>query len=324
MAPANRNRSPYDLPPDTIASLTHVSKKYCMKLKRSLAFGVQDIARELLGYGGSLTLRKDEFLAVDDVSFDLKAGESVALMGRNGSGKSTTLKLIAGLLKPDAGTVAYRGRLCPLIELGTGFNPILSGRENVYINASVHGIPGREVKRLFDRIVEFAEIGDFIDSPLRTYSSGMTVRLGFAIATQLKPDLLIVDEVLAVGDLAFKAKCMKHLQSLKAEGTSIVLVSHQPGHSAQLCDRTIVFDRGKIIADLPVEEGIEAYQKLLQLSAEAQALADGEMPAKETPVKRRRKKTMNGRRRRRSRTLVAEGGAVAAGEVALRRRRRTM
>lgn len=318
MSSASRDLSPFRLPADTVASLSHVSKKYCMKLKRSLAFGLQDIARELLGYSGDLTLRKDEFLAVDDVSFDLKIGESVALMGRNGSGKSTTLKLIAGLLKPDAGTVAYRGRLCPLIELGTGFNPILSGRENIYINAAVHGIPGREVKRLFDRIVDFAEIGDFIDSPLRTYSSGMTVRLGFAIATQLKPDLLIVDEVLAVGDLAFKAKCMKHLQSLKSQGTSIVLVSHQPGHSAELCDRTIVFDRGKILFDLPVDEGIAEYQKLLQLSVEAQALAAGEIAGEGTPVKRRRKKAAKRRRRRPSQDVSGSG------EVAVRRRRRML
>lgn len=320
MAPATRDRSSYKLPPDTIASLSHVSKKYCMKLKRSLAFGVQDIARELLGYGGNLTLRKDEFLAVDDVSFDLKAGESIALMGRNGSGKSTTLKLIAGLLKPDAGTVAYRGRLCPLIELGTGFNPILSGRENIYINAAVHGIPGRDVKRLFDRIVDFAEIGDFIDSPLRTYSSGMTVRLGFAIATQLKPDLLIVDEVLAVGDIAFKSKCVSHLLDLKAQGTSIVLVSHIRSHAAEICDRTIVFNRGKIHCDLPVDEGMDEYEKLLQLDEDARLRSAGETEGEKFRRPRTRKKSAKRRRPRKNRELVA--GNDSSGEVAVRRRRR--
>lgn len=315
---ATRARSPYDLPKDTVASLRHVSKKYCKKLKRALAFGLRDIARELLCYDGDVRLGRDEFLAVDDVHFDIKAGESLALVGRNGSGKSTTLKLIAGLLKPDAGSIAYRGRLCPLIELGTGFNPLLSGRENIYINAAVHGIPGRDVKRLFDRIVDFAEIGDFIDSPLRTYSSGMTVRLGFAIATQLKPDLLIVDEVLAVGDIAFKSKCMQHLQSLKQNGTSIVLVSHNQHHAKELCDRAIVFDRGKVQADLPIEEGVAFYNDLLHLSDAAQSFIQDEIGGEQLLPMQPRKKTSTKRRRPR-------GAKVAGtGEPAVRRRRRTI
>jgi len=223
---------------------------------------VKDIASDMLGRGQArLQLRQDEFYATNNVSFDVERGESVALIGRNGAGKSTLLKMINGLYPPDAGSIAVRGRIAALIELGAGFNPLLTGRENIYINAAVLGMNKTEVNRRLDDIVDFAELDSFIDMPLKSYSSGMKVRLGFAVASQLEPELLLIDEVLAVGDASFRAKCHRRLSTLRNNGTAFLLVSHNHHTLLATCSRGIVLNKGQTIADDEITAALHAYDK---------------------------------------------------------------
>lgn len=220
-----------------------------------------DIAGDLLGlHEPELRLRTDEFLAVDDVSFDVHPGESLALIGRNGAGKSTLLKMINGLFRPDSGQITVNGRMAALIELGAGFNPILSGRENIYVNAAVLGMTRRDVNKRLDAIVDFAELSSFIDMPLQNYSSGMRVRLGFAVASQLEPDILLIDEVLAVGDAAFRAKCYRRLSELMEAGTAFVLVSHSHHTLLTVCRTGVAMDKGKMFASGPIRTTLESYE----------------------------------------------------------------
>jgi lipopolysaccharide transport system ATP-binding protein len=193
---------------EVLVKVEGVSKKFCRDLKRSLWYGVKDISSELFGAKKNGQLRPKEFWAVDDVSFELRRGECLGLIGHNGAGKSTLLKMLNGLIKPDKGTITMHGRIGALIELGSGFNPILTGRENIYNNGSVLGFSRKEIDAKFDSIVEFAELSEFIDTPVQNYSSGMKVRLGFAVAAQMEPDVLLIDEVLAVGDIGFSFKCL--------------------------------------------------------------------------------------------------------------------
>lgn len=233
---------------EVILSVNGVSKKFCRDLKRSLLYGVQDIASEVLGLRDENDkLRSQEFWALKDVSFQLRRGEALGLVGKNGSGKSTLLRIIAGLINPDAGSVEVRGRVAPLIALGAGFNPILTGRENIYANMAILGLSKQEIDERFDEVVEFAEIGDAIDAPVRSYSSGMAARLGFASAIHTEPDILLIDEVLAVGDIKFRAKCYRRLQELRERGTSFVLVSHQAHAILSVCDSGIYLSKGQLI-----------------------------------------------------------------------------
>ena len=197
-----------------------------------------------------------------DVSFELKRGECLGLIGRNGAGKTTLLKMLNGLIKPDAGRIEMRGRVGALIALGAGFNPILTGRENIYVNASVLGLSKKEIDAKLDEIVDFAEIGDFIDTPVQNYSSGMAVRLGFAVASSLNPDVLLVDEVLAVGDLGFRYKCFRRIHSLLVNA-AVVFVSHDMGSVASLAQKIILMDRGSVLensTDCPAV--IQSYNNL--------------------------------------------------------------
>jgi lipopolysaccharide transport system ATP-binding protein len=207
-------------------------------------------------------LRPEEFWAVKDVSFELKRGECLGMIGRNGAGKTTFLRMLNGLVKPDQGRIEMRGRIGALIALGAGFNPILTGRENIYINGSVLGITTAEINRLFDRIVDFSGIEDFIDAPVQTYSSGMVVRLGFAVAAHLNPDILLVDEVLAVGDEGFQRKCLTKIGELKNNGTAIILVSHNMHTIATFAGDVVLMDGGKHKRFEDVSEGIRAYRAL--------------------------------------------------------------
>lgn len=248
-----------------LVKVEHVSKKFCHNFKQSLWYGLKDLVRDMTARNGvnELRLRPYEFLAVDDVSLELKRGECLGLIGRNGAGKSTVLKMLNGLIRPDAGQITIRGRVGALIELGTGFNPVLTGRENVYVNGAVLGFSKREIDARFDEIVAFADIADFIDAPVQSYSSGMRVRLGFAVASHIEPNLLLVDEVLAVGDVGFRMKCFQRILSLKERGTAIVLVTHQMPDVSRVCTRAVLLDHGRIVVDDSVPSCITAYDQLL-------------------------------------------------------------
>jgi ABC-2 type transport system ATP-binding protein len=198
----------------------------------------------------------DTFNAVDDVSFTIEQGESVGLMGLNGSGKSTLLKMINGVMRPDEGEILTRGRIAGLIATGAGFHPQLSGRDNVYLNAAILGMSEAETKRKFDQIVEFADIGRFLDTPVGNYSSGMFSRLGFAVAVHTDSDIFLIDEVLAVGDRPFKKKCLARMQEIRDEGRTMVYVSHAAASVRKMCDRVLVLEKGVLGFDGPVDEGI--------------------------------------------------------------------
>ena len=207
-------------------------------------------------------LRKVELLwALRHVSFQVRQGEAVGLVGANGSGKSTLLQLAAGVLRPAEGRVRVDGRVSPLIELAAGFDPELSGRDNVFLNGALLGRSRQEMARRLDRIVEFAELAEFIDLPVKNYSSGMYARLGFAVAVDVEPEILIVDEVLAVGDERFQAKCMERIRAIRATGTTLLYVSHSMEQVTALCDRVIVLHRGRLLHDGAPEEAIRRYRE---------------------------------------------------------------
>ncbi|MBO1750961.1 ABC transporter ATP-binding protein [Actinotalea sp. BY-33] len=218
-----------------------VSKRFVIRKEKSLK-------ERIVNFGRS-NLHKDDFWALRDVDLAISAGSTVGLVGPNGSGKSTLLKLIGGILQPTAGTVHLRGRLAALLELGAGFHPDLTGRENVYLNASILGLTRKEIDRHFDAIVDFSGIEKFIDTQVKFYSSGMYVRLAFAVAVHVDPDILLVDEVLAVGDEAFQRKCLERIRAFQHEGRTIVLVSHSLDQVAEFCDRAVVLEHGHVVTD---------------------------------------------------------------------------
>ena len=197
------------------------------------------------------------------ISFDVRQGESVALIGRNGCGKSTTLKLLSEIIYPTSGSIEKRGRVSSLLELGAGFHPDMSGRENIYINASIFGLSKKEIDRRLDGIIEFSELGNFINVPVRTYSSGMYMRLAFSVAISVDADILLVDEILSVGDAAFQAKCMAKINEIKAAGTTIVLVTHSMSQVNDVCDRAIWLNDGLIAAEGPCREVTDRYMDFM-------------------------------------------------------------
>jgi ABC-type polysaccharide/polyol phosphate transport system ATPase subunit len=204
-----------------------------------------------------------EFTALNKISFQIKKGSTVGIVGRNGSGKSTLLQIIAGILTPTTGKVKVNGRIAALLELGAGFNPEFTGRENVYLNASILGIEEEVIKRRFDEIVEFSEIGNFIDQPVKTYSSGMFVRLAFSVATLTNPEIVIIDEALSVGDEKFQRKCYNHLENLKNKGCTILFVSHSMRTVEQICDYAYLLDYGKLLGEGEPKKIIDQYHLLL-------------------------------------------------------------
>lgn len=226
-----------------------VSKKFCRNFKRSIYYGMEDIVRDTLGLRPSSdALRKDEYMAVDNISFTVRRGECVGLIGDNGSGKSTILKIINGIILPTRGQVTVRGRVGALLEVGAGFHPMLTGRENIYVSGSILGLGKREIDRKLESIIEFAELNKFIDTPVKFYSSGMHVRLAFAVAAHIQPDVLLLDEVLAVGDVGFRAKCINAITSLMAEA-AVIFVSHNLAEISRIASRVIVLNKGAIVAE---------------------------------------------------------------------------
>ncbi|MCB9162914.1 MAG: ABC transporter ATP-binding protein [Flavobacteriales bacterium] len=251
-----------------------LSKKFCTDLRTSLKYGVRDLGTELMGRGRSPELRPKEFWALDDVSFELRRGECLGLLGRNGAGKTTLLKMLNGLMKPDKGRIELHGRVGALIALGAGFNPVLTGRENVFVNAAVLGIPRQEVLRRFDEIVAFAELEDFIDMPVQNYSSGMTVRLGFSVAAVLmEPDILFLDEVLAVGDIGFAMKCLNRVREMMAN-SAVIFVSHSMPMVNAFCTRALVMQRGRVKLDT-TEMGLAMDMYISSFKVEERVTGNG-------------------------------------------------
>jgi lipopolysaccharide transport system ATP-binding protein len=248
---------------DVLIKVQGVSKKFCRSLKRSLWYGVQDVASDLNPFRSSQPenpeLRHDEFWAVNDVSFEVRRGECLGLIGHNGAGKTTLLKMLNGLIKPDKGRIEIRGRVGALIALGAGFNPVLSGRENVYVNGAVLGLKKKEIDEKIEEIIDFAEIGDFIDSPVQSYSSGMQVRLGFAVASCVHPDVLILDEILAVGDIGFQAKCLARISDIRRSGAALIFVSHNSHQLTMVCSHGILLDSGNQLLSGEVRSVLDAY-----------------------------------------------------------------
>ncbi len=233
----------------------NVSKRFQLQEGRTLREFVPAFLR---GNGWS-----EPFYALQDVTFSMDRGESVALIGRNGSGKSTILKIIAGVMAPTKGEVRVAGRVSPLIELGAGFHPDLTGRENVHLNGCLLGMSSKEVDAAFGAIVDFAELWEFIDTPVKRYSSGMYVRLAFAVAVHSNPEILLVDEVLSVGDTFFQEKCLKRMHEFQQRGTTIVVVSHDLQLLADFCEQAIWLEHGQIVEEGPAAEVVQKYSRVL-------------------------------------------------------------
>lgn len=232
----------------TSIEVSQVQKQFLLRHNRSL--------KELVVAAARRKKLADSFLALDDVNFEIEEGEAVALLGFNGSGKSTLLKLISGVMRPDSGTIRTRGRVAGLIEVGAGFHPDLTGRENVFLNGAILGMDEAVIERRFDEIVAFSEIERFIDTEVKFYSSGMFLRLAFAVAVHTDPEVFLVDEILAVGDEPFQRKCLVRIRELIAEGRTLVVVSHDLDMVSGLCARGIVLESGRLVADGPSDDAV--------------------------------------------------------------------
>ncbi|MGF1448114.1 MAG: polysaccharide ABC transporter ATP-binding protein [Opitutales bacterium] len=268
---------------DAAIEIEGVYKKFVRQADRHRSYLLRDLLLEISGLRrDNRTLRTDEFWAVENVFLRVEPGESVALVGRNGAGKSTLLKLIAGLLKPDAGRITIRGRMQSLINLGAGFNARLSGRENILNAGAVQGFSTRQMKAIEAEVIDFAEIEEFIDNPVHTYSSGMRARLGYAIAVHLQPDILLLDEVLAVGDFLFQNKCHLKMQELRHSGVTTVTVSHSHARLLQSCKKAAWIERGRLRAYGTTHEVIQSYLETTTAEAGLKASAS-KMPEDDEP-----------------------------------------
>lgn len=246
---------------DLCVAVSGVSKKFSRSLKRSFVYGARDIGRMLLGQSGDEVLRPSEFWAIRDVSFELRRGRSLGIVGLNGSGKTTLLRMISGILRPTLGEIQVNGRIAPMLALGAGFKPVLSGRENIFLNLSLLGVAEQDIRQRFDSIVDFAELSEAIEAPIGTYSSGMLARLGFACAVHTDPEILVVDEVLSVGDGRFRMKCRNRINELRRTGTSMLLVSHSAIMIETLADECLFLRGGTVAARGAPAEVLHAYEE---------------------------------------------------------------
>ncbi|PQP35846.1 ABC transporter ATP-binding protein [Desulfobacteraceae bacterium SEEP-SAG9] len=257
---------------DTIIRVENLGKKYLIKhqqqgnytaLRDVITDKVKSLGKKIISpwnhKRSSTYSTTEEFWALKDISFKVKQGEVIGIIGRNGAGKSTLLKIISRITEPTKGRIRINGRVASLLEVGTGFHPELTGRENIFLNGAILGMGKAEIKRKFDEIVTFAEVEKFLDTPVKRYSSGMYVRLAFAVAAHLEPEILVVDEVLAVGDASFQKKCLGKMHEVAGEGQTVIFVSHNMGAVQQLCTRAILIDGGKIIKDSNVSESVAIY-----------------------------------------------------------------
>ncbi|MBN9225380.1 MAG: ABC transporter [Microbacterium sp. SCN 70-27] len=240
-----------------VVVIDKVSKRFTLRKDNSLKERIVTLGRQGRSHA-------ETFDALNDVSFSIRAGSTIGLMGTNGSGKSTLLKIIGGIIDPTKGTVRRRGRMAALLELGAGFHPDLSGRDNVYLNAAILGLSREQTDAVFDEILAFSEIGDFIDTQVKFYSSGMYVRLAFAVAVHTDPDLLLVDEVLAVGDEAFQRKCMDKIHEFQREGRTIILVSHSASQVMEICDEGVVLKNGEVAFIGSAAEATKIHREILE------------------------------------------------------------
>ncbi len=260
-----------------VISVENLGKKYLLHhqsgrqpyvaLRDVLSDGIKKLGRKLTGHGSKRTAvaEKEEFWALRDVSFEVRQGERIGIIGRNGAGKSTLLKILSRITEPTTGRVRIKGRIASLLEVGTGFHPELTGRENIFLNGAIQGMNRAEIKKKFDEIVDFAEIEKFLDTPVKRYSSGMYVRLAFAVAAHLEPEILVVDEVLAVGDAQFQKKCLGKMEDVSAkEGRTVLFVSHNLEAMKLLCLRGILLDKGQRLVDKGIEETADCFEALIQ------------------------------------------------------------
>lgn len=256
------NSTTNGLSDDIVVSVKNVSKKFCKHLRRSMAYGIADLSKNLVGMKPDCTeLRNNEFWAVNNISFEIRRGEVLGLIGVNGSGKSTLLRLLTGIFPPDKGEISVKGRVGALIAIGAGFHPHMTGRENIYLNGTILGMTRAEISSQFDNIADFAEIRDFLDAPVSTYSSGMRVRLGFSIAAHLEPDVMLIDEVLAVGDAFFQYRCIERITSLRNAGTSMIFVSHNMHSIVSICDSALLMLNGQSQGKRAPSEAVDMYKK---------------------------------------------------------------
>lgn len=269
---------------EILVKVEGVSKKFCKDLKTSLWYGMKDLMIGVTGNKKDRELRPKEFWAVKDVSFELRRGECLGLIGHNGAGKSTLLKMLNGLINPDEGKITMKGRVGALIELGAGFNPILTGRENIYNNGAVLGFTRKEIEAKLEEIIAFSELEEFIDMPVQNYSSGMKVRLGFAVAAQMEPDVLLIDEVLAVGDLGFVLKCFKSMDQLIPK-TAVIFVSHNMPMVSRICNQIILLEKGEPkYGGADVSKGIDLYYNRFLMSDSSVVFNDGTIESLELKI----------------------------------------
>lgn len=250
-----RNKEKYELPEDVLLEAKDVSMCYRLPMAK------EDSLKEFAVHFVTGKLKYREFWALKNFSFTVKRGENLAIIGANGAGKSTLLRVIAGILKPTKGRIYSQGNIVPLLQLGAGFDYNASGRENIFFNGAILGFGKKEMMEKYEAIVKFAELEKFINAPLKTYSSGMVMRLGFAIATEVTPDIVLVDEVLSVGDEHFQNKCKERIEMLQRNGSTFILVTHSPARAKQLCQKGIYIKEGEMVAYGDIADTVECYQR---------------------------------------------------------------